>query len=144
MGGEWMEPAVRTLPVDAPAPAWCGYPNQPLLRGPSGMVIERRRSFIESPRVPGIGESLEVQVVAKLMTQGTQEGSKRGDLFAYGRFHPHADQNGVGVVITEKFDRRSLSDTEGSGGQNPHSTALDFIEIGCSIEEFARNSKNLF
>jgi hypothetical protein len=40
------------------------------------MVIERGRPFVESPRMPGIRESLEVQVMAKLVTQSTQEGSK--------------------------------------------------------------------
>ena len=83
------------------------------------MVIERGRSFIESPRVPRIRESLEVQMVAKFVTQGTQEGSKRGDLLAYRRFHPDADKNGVGVVVAEKLGCPSLSDTEGSGGENP-------------------------
>jgi hypothetical protein len=96
--------AVRTLPVDAPAAASYGYPNKSLLGRPSGMVIERRRSFIESPRVPRIRESLKVQMVTKLVTQSTQEGSKRGDLFAYRRFHPHADKNGVGVIVAEKLD----------------------------------------
>ena len=92
---------VRTLPVDAPAAAWYWYPNKSLLGRPSGMVIERGRSLIESPRVPGIRESLEVQMVTKLMTQSTQKGSKRGDLFAYRCFHPHADKNAVGVVVAE-------------------------------------------
>ena len=82
------------------------------------MVVEQGRSFIEPPRVPGIRESLEVQVVAKFVTQGSQEGSKRGDLFADRRFHPHADKNGVGIVVAEKFGCRSLSDTEGSGGEH--------------------------
>jgi len=71
-----MEHAVRTLPVDAPAMARYGQPNESLLRRPSGMVIERGRSFIESSRVPGIRESLEVQVMAKLVTQSAQESSK--------------------------------------------------------------------
>ena len=96
--------AVRTLPVDAPAAASYGYPNKSLLGRPSGMVIERRRSFIESPRVPGIRESLKVQMVTKLVTQSTQKGSKRGDFFAYRRFHPHTDKNGVGVIVAEKLD----------------------------------------
>ena len=96
--------AVRTLPVDAPAAASYGYPNESLLGRPSGMVIERRRSFIESPRVPGIRESLKVQMMTKLVTQSTQEGSKRGDFFAYRRFHPHADKNSVGVIVAEKLD----------------------------------------
>ena len=83
------------------------------------MVVERGCSLIESPGVPGIRESLEVQVVAKFVTQSTQEGSKRGDLFAYRRFHPHADKNGVGVVVAEKLSGPPLSDTAGSGGENP-------------------------
>jgi len=108
------------------------------------MVIERGRSFIESPRVPGIRESLEVQVVAELVTQSAQEGSKRGDLFAYRRFHPRADKNGVGVVVAEKLDCRSLPDAQGSGGENPYVTVLHLIEIGCGIEKLSGNSENLF
>jgi len=96
--------AVRTLPVDTPAAASYRYPNKSLLGRPSGMVVERRRSFIESPRVPGIRESLKVQMVTKLVTQSTQKGSKRGDFFAYRRFHPHADKNSVGVIVAEKLD----------------------------------------
>lgn len=71
-----MSHAVRTLPVDAIAAAWYGYPNKSLLGRPSCMVIERGRSFMGSPRVPGMPESLEVQVVAKFGTQSTREGSK--------------------------------------------------------------------
>lgn len=108
------------------------------------MVIERGRSFIESPRVPGIRESLEVQMVTKFVTQSTQESSKRGDLFAYRRFHPRADKNGIGVVVAEKFDCRSLPDTEGSGGENPYVAVPYLIEIGCGIEKVPGNSENLF
>jgi len=140
----WIEPEVCALPVDAPAVAWCGYPNESLLGCPSGMVIEQRRSFIESPGVPGIRESLEVQVVAKLVTQSAKKGSKRGDLLAYRRFHPHTNKNGVRVVIPEKLDGRPFSDTEGPGGENPYAAALHFIEIGCSIKKVSRNPENLF
>ena len=83
------------------------------------MVVEQGGSFIKPARVPGIRESLEIQVVAKFVTQGRQEGSKRSDLFAYRRFHPHADKNGVGIVVAEKLGCRSLSDTKWSGGENP-------------------------
>ena len=96
--------AVRTLPVDAPAAASYGYPNKSFLGCPSGMVVERRRSFIESPRVPGIRESLKVQMVTKLVTQSTEKSSKGGDLFAYRRFHPDANKGGVGVIVAEKLD----------------------------------------
>ena len=138
-----MERAVRSLPVDAPAMARYRPPNKSLLPCASGMVIEQRRSFIESSRVPGIRESMEVQVVAKLVAKSTQEGSKRGHLFAYRRLHPHANKNGVWVVIAEKLDCRSLSDTEGSGGKNPNSAVLHFIKICCTIKKVRRNSKNL-
>jgi hypothetical protein len=94
--------------------------------------------------VPGIRESLEVQVVAKFVTQSTQKGSKRGDLFAYRRFHPHADKNGVGVVVAEKLGCRSLPDTEGSGCENLYVAVLHLIKIGCGIEKVSRNSENLF
>ena len=107
--------AVRTLPVDAPAAASYGYPNESLLGRPSGMVIERRRSFIESPRVPGIRESLKVQMMTKLVTQSTQEGSKRGDFFAYRRFHPHADKDGVRMIVAKQFKGRTLFDAQRPG-----------------------------
>jgi hypothetical protein len=86
---------------------------------------------------------MEVQVVAKLVAKSTQEGSKRGHLFPYRRLHPHANKNGVWVVIAEKPDCRSLSDAEGSGGKNPNSAVLHFIKICCTIKKVRRNSKNL-
>jgi hypothetical protein len=120
IGGVYPRRAVRTLPVDAPAVAGYGQPNESLLRRTPGMVIERSRSFIKSARVPGIRESLEVQVMAKLVAQSAEEGSKGSDLFAYRRFHPHADKYGVGVVVAKKLNCGSLADTDGSGGENAH------------------------
>lgn len=129
--------AVGTLPVDAPSVAGYGYPNKSFPWGASRMVIKRGRSFIESPGVPGIRESLKVQVVTELVTQSAQEGSEGGDLFAYRRFHPHTDKNGVRMIVTKKFAGRSLPDAEGSGGQDPHVAALHLIEVGCLIEKLS-------
>jgi hypothetical protein len=79
------------------------------------MVIKRGCSFIKSPRVPGVRVSLEVQMMTELVTQSTQEGSERGDLFAYRRFHPHADKNGVGMIVAKQLKGRSLFDAQRPG-----------------------------
>ena len=52
-----------------------------LFCGCLSMVIKRGCSFIKSPRVPGVRVSLEIQMMTELVTQSTQEGSERGDLF---------------------------------------------------------------
>ena len=82
-------------------------------------------------------------MMTELVTQSTQEGSERGDLFAYRRFHPHADKNGARVVVAEKLGCRSLPDTQGSGCENPYAAVLHLIKIGCGIEKLSRNSENL-
>jgi hypothetical protein len=79
------------------------------------MVIKRGCSFIKSPRVPGVRVSLEVQMMTELVTQSTQEGSERGDLFAYRRFHPHADKNGVRMIVAKQFKGRTLFDAQRPG-----------------------------
>jgi hypothetical protein len=58
------------------------------------MVIERGGAFVEAARVPGIAKSktVEVQMMAELMTESAQKRSERGDLFANGRSHPDPDQ----------------------------------------------------
>jgi len=65
--------------------------------------------------VPGVRVSLEVQMMTELVTQSTQEGSERGDLFAYRRFHPHADENGVAMIVAKQFKGRSLFDAQRPG-----------------------------
>lgn len=65
--------------------------------------------------MPGVRVSLEVQMMTELVTQSTQEGSERGDLFAYRRFHPHADKNGVGMIVAKQFKGRSLFDAQRPG-----------------------------
>jgi hypothetical protein len=92
--------------------------------------------------VPGIQESLEIQVVTELVTQSAQEGSERGDLFAYRRFHPHADKNGVRVIVAKQFDGRSLPHAQGPGGEAPQVTLPDAIEVGRRVEKLSRNSQN--
>jgi len=106
-------------------------------------MVERGRAFIESARVPGIPEALEVEVMTKLVAQSAQEGSVRSYLFLHRRFHPHADQNGVGFVIAKKLNGRSLSDAQRPGGENPHIAMFYLIEIGGGIQKFSRDSQNL-
>ena len=48
---------------------------------------------------------LKVEVVAKLVAQGTQERAERGDLLTHRRPHPHADQHCFGIVVAEEFCR---------------------------------------
>ena len=54
-------------------------------------------------------------MMTELVTQSTQEGSERGDLFAYRRFHPDTDKNGVRMIVAKQFNGRSLFDAQRPG-----------------------------
>ena len=70
------------------------------------MVVEGRGALVETARVPRIAivESLVVEVMAKLVTQGAQERPERRDPLADGGPHPDADQPGLGIVVAGELD----------------------------------------
>ena len=95
------------------------------------MVIEGSGAFIEAARVPGIAKSkaLEVEMVAELVAEGAQKGSKRSDLLANGRSHPHPDDHRRWVVVPKELRRGVLPDAQGSGGQHPDVACPDLVKI---------------
>ncbi len=71
---------------------------------------------------------LKVEVVAKLVAQGTQECAERGDLLPHRRPHPHADHHGLGIVVAEQLCRPAFTHSQRS--RCKHSD----ITVRCSIE----------
>jgi hypothetical protein len=109
------------------------------------VVIERGGAFIEAAGVPGIAEPkpVDVEMVAELVAEGAQKGSKRGDLLANGRSHPDADEHRRGVVVPKKLDRGVLPDAQGSGGKHPDSARLDLVKIGGRGEKLRGRAANV-
>ena len=71
------------------------------------MMVKRSRPLIEAPRVPRVrkSKSLEIQMVAELVTERAQEGAIGRDLLPHCRSHPQADHRGLGIVVAEEFCR---------------------------------------
>lgn len=69
------------------------------------MMIERGSAFIESASMPGVMESepVEIQMMAKLMTQCAQERSEGGHLFSDGCSRPDADERRGRLIVPKKF-----------------------------------------
>ena len=67
--------AIRALPVDSPAPASYGYPDELLYRSAFRMMVKRGGSFVEAPSVPGISkcEAMKVEMMTELVAQCAQE-----------------------------------------------------------------------
>ena len=68
-------PAIRALPVDSPAPASYGYPDELLCRSAFRVMVKRGGSFVEAPSVPGISEceAMKVEMMTELVAQCAQE-----------------------------------------------------------------------
>jgi hypothetical protein len=106
------------------------------------MVIERGGAFVEAARVPGIAKSktVEVQMMAELMTESAQKRSERGDLFANCRSHPDPDQHRRWVVVSEKLDRGVFPDAQGSSGKHSDGASPDLVKIGGGCEKLCARS----
>src|SRR5262249_3568302 len=102
-----------------------------LRRSAPCMVIQGCSALIKASRVPGIAKSqpLTIQVVTELMAQCAQECSKRGDLLANRRFHPHADEHRIGAIVAEKLRGRIFPYAQRSGCQYPDFAARHFVKI---------------
>src|SRR5882762_10475883 len=109
------------------------------------MVIERGGAFVEAARVPGIAKSktVEVQMMAELMTESAQKRSERGDLFANCRSHPDPDQHRRWVVVSEKLDRGVFPDAQGSSGKHSDGASPDLVKIGGGCEKLCAGSTNV-
>ena len=82
------------------------------------MVIKHSRSLVEAPRMPRVREAelFEVEMMAKLVAESTQEGTERRDFFANRRSHPDPNQHRVRGVVTKKFECPMLTGAQRSGG----------------------------
>ena len=67
--------------------------------------------FVETPRVPRIfkAELLEIEMMAEFMAESAQECAEGRDFLTNRRPHPHANQHGIGGVVAEEFECRTLS-----------------------------------
>ena len=81
-------------------------------------------------------------MMTELVTQSTQEGSERGDLFAYRRFHPHADKNGVGMIIAKQFKGRPLFDAQRPSLEYAYVTVFHLVKIRRRVEKLTRGCEN--
>jgi hypothetical protein len=61
-------------------------------------------------------EFLEINVMAKLMAEGTQEGAERRNFFANCRSHPDPDKHEVRGAVTKQFECPMLTGAQRSGG----------------------------
>ena len=98
------------------------------------MVIERSSAPVKASRMPRLAppETLAVEVMAKLVAEGAQERTVRGDLFLDGGPHPETDEHGFGVVVPEQLDgRTALADSKRAGGKHSDPWLVDFVETGC-------------
>ena len=78
------------------------------------MVIKGGGTFVEASGMPGIRklEMLKVEVVAVLVAQRAEKGSKRSGVFLHRGTHPDPDGQGGRMVVAEKFTRPVLANTE--------------------------------
>jgi hypothetical protein len=108
-------------------------------------MIERGGAFIEAAGVPGIAKSkaVDVEMVAELVAEGAQKGSKRGDLLANGRSHPDPDEHRRGMVVPKKLGRGALPDAQGSGGQHPDAAGPDLVKVGGRGEKLRGRAANV-
>jgi hypothetical protein len=109
------------------------------------VMIERGGPFIEPAGVPGIAKSkaVDVEMVAELVAEGAQKGSKRGDLLANGRSHPDPDEHCRGMVVPKKLGRGALPDAQGSGGQHPDAAGPDLVKVGGRGEKLRGRAANV-
>lgn len=124
----------RSLPVDPPASSRHPHPKQPLRRRPTGVVVKNRSALIESPRMRGLteSESLAIEVMAELVTQGTEKSAERRDLLPYRRPRPDSDDGGVERVVSEELARpAALADPERADRKSAHWRNSNVVEFSC-------------
>ena len=97
------------------------------------MVIQQGGALVKAACMPRIAKQLlAVQVMAKLVAKGVQEGAKRRYLFADGGPHPETDDKACGIVVPKKLRRPTcLTDLQGTGGKHPDGRLANTIEGGC-------------
>src|SRR3974390_1340844 len=84
---------------------------------PAGVVVERGGALIKATCMPGLREpeTLAVKVMAKLVAEGTEQRSERGNLFPDSRPQPETDEHRSRIVVPEQLDRAALADSKRAG-----------------------------
>src|ERR1035438_3295049 len=87
-------PTIGTRPVDPPTLARRSNPEQGFHRSAACVVIERSSAPVKAACMPRLAppEALAVEVMAKLVAEGAQKRTVRGDLFLDGGPHPETDE----------------------------------------------------
>lgn len=85
---------IGSRPVDPPTLSRRSNPEQGFHRSAACVVIERSSAPVKASRMPRLAppETLAVEVMAKLVAEGAQERTVRGDLFLDGGPHPETDE----------------------------------------------------
>ena len=86
--------AIGSGPVDPPTLTWRSHPEQRLHRSAACVVIERSSASVKAACMPRLAppKTLAVEVMAKLVAEGAQKRTVRGDLFLDGGPHPETDE----------------------------------------------------
>src|ERR1039457_3111192 len=86
--------AIGSGPVDPPTLTWRSHPEQGLHWSAARVVIERSSAPVKAACMPRLAppETLAVEVMAELMTEGAEERAEGGDLFPDGGPHPDTDE----------------------------------------------------
>jgi hypothetical protein len=137
--------SIRLGPIDAPAPASRGYPDQLLHGSAFRIVVEHGGTLVEAPRVPGIAkwELMEVEMVAKLVTESAQERSERRDVLSNGGSHPNSNDFCTRVIITKQLGRGMFSNAQGSSSQHADRAGRHLIKIRGARNEFLASPANV-
>src|SRR5262252_1200904 len=74
-------------------------------------------------------------MMAELVAESAQEGSKRRDFLPHFSPHPEPDQHGLRGVIPEKLKGPTLADSQRSGRKNSDSAEGNVIKSGRRIQK---------
>ena len=103
------------------------------------MVVQHGSALVEAACMPRVAkpELLIVEVLAEFVTERAQECSKGRDLLTHCRPHPHSDQHGFGIVVTEQLCRPIFADSQRSGCEHTDAAVRDFVELRCGLQKLS-------
>ena len=101
------------------------------------MMVAHSGSLVEPARMPGIrkAELFVVEMMAEFVTERAQERAVRGDVLAHSRPHPHPNQHGFRIVVTEQLGRPLFANSQGSRGKYPYAAVRNVVELRCKLQE---------
>src|ERR1035438_8482929 len=81
-------------------------------------------------------EALAVEVMAKLVAEGAQKRTVRGDLFLDGGPHPETDEQGFGMVVPEQPNSRTaFADSKRAGSKYADPGLPNQVETRCNRQK---------